>query len=171
MLYKRGGSGPGRVMGAHAASEMLDMMQAVVLSGTGRAAALDRPVAGKTGTSQDYRDAWFIGFTAELTTGVWVGNDDNTPMNKVTGGSLPTRIWHDFMALALAGKPPQPLPVPSGEMPVIALTPIMPTPMTPVAPTTVIEATDPQTPLGDNTPSPEIQNIIEKLRILAKQRK
>ncbi len=150
------------------------MMQAVVLSGTGRAAALDRPVAGKTGTSGDYRDAWFIGFTAELTTGVWVGNDDNSPMNKVTGGSLPTRIWHDFMALALAGKPPQPLPVPAGELPVIALTPISPMPagpMTPITPTTVIEPTDPQTPLGNNTPSPAIQNIIEKLRILAKQRK
>ncbi len=174
VLYKRGGSGPGQVVGAHAASEMLDMMQAVVLSGTGRAAALDRPVAGKTGTSGDYRDAWFIGFTAELTTGVWVGNDDNSPMNKVTGGSLPTRIWHDFMALALAGKPPQPLPVPAGELPVIALTPISPMPagpMTPITPTTVIEPTDPQTPLGNNTPSPAIQNIIEKLRILAKQRK
>ena len=163
---------PTRALGAHAASEMLDMMQAVVMSGTGRAAVVDRPVAGKTGTSQDYRDAWFIGFSAELATGVWVGNDDNTPMNKVTGGSLPTRIWHDFMALALAGKPPQPLPTPSGELPVIALTPIMPTPMTPVdaAASTVIEPANPLQPLGDNTPSPEIQNVIEKLRLLAKQR-
>ncbi len=173
VLYKRSGSGPGQVVGAHAASEMLDMMQAVVLSGTGRAAALDRPVAGKTGTSQDYRDAWFIGFTAELTTGVWVGNDDNTPMNKVTGGSLPTRIWHDFMALTLAGKPIQPLPVPSGELPVIALTPITPIPATTAnaaSGSTVIMPTDPQAPLGDNTPSPEIQSVIEKLRLLAKQR-
>ena len=86
VLYKRSGGGPGQVMGGHAAAEMLDMMQAVVTSGTGQAASLDRPVAGKTGTSQDYRDAWFIGFTADLVTGVWVGNDDNTPMNKVTGG-------------------------------------------------------------------------------------
>jgi len=65
------------------------------------------------------------------------------------------------MALALAGKPPQPLPVPAGELPVIALTPISPTPtapMTPIASTTVVEPTDPQTPLGNNTPSPEIQN-------------
>ena len=169
VLYKRDGSGPRQVVGAHAASEMLDMMQAVVLSGTGRAAVLDRPVAGKTGTSQDYRDAWFIGFTAELTTGVWVGNDDNTPMNKVTGGSLPTRIWHDFMVLALAGKPPQPLPMPSGELPVIAMTPVMPTPVNPGA-STVIEPTNPMQPLGDNTPSPEIQNVIERLRLLAKQR-
>jgi penicillin-binding protein 1A len=170
VLYKRSGSGPGQAVGAHAAAQMLDMMQAVVVSGTGRAAALDRPVAGKTGTSQDYRDAWFIGFSAELTTGVWVGNDDNSPMNKVTGGSLPTRIWHDFMALALAGKPPQPLPAPSGELPVIALTPVSPTPLTPVAPMPLVESTDPLQPLGDNTPSPEIQNVIEKLRILSKQR-
>jgi penicillin-binding protein 1A len=171
VLYKRGGSGPRQVVGAHAAGEMLDLMQAVVMSGTGRAAALDRPVAGKTGTSQDYRDAWFIGFSAELTTGVWVGNDDNTPMNKVTGGSLPTRIWHDFMALALSGKPAQPLPTPSGELPVIALTPIMPTPPVDASASTVIEPTNPMQPLGDNTPSPEIQNVIEKLRLLAKQRK
>ncbi len=178
VLYQRTGGGPGQVLGAHVAGEMLDMLQAVVTSGTGRAAAIDRPVAGKTGTSQDYRDALFIGFSAELTTGVWVGNDDNSPMNKVTGGSIPTRIWHDFMASVLNGKPVQPLPLPNGEMPEISLTPIQPTP--PVTTTegqtaatpasTVIEPADPLHPLGDNTPSPEIQNVIEKLRLLAKQR-
>jgi penicillin-binding protein 1A len=172
VLYQRAGSGPRQVVGGRAAGEMLDMMQAVVSSGTGRAAALDRPVAGKTGTSQDYRDAWFIGFSAELTTGVWVGNDDNSPMNKVTGGSIPTRIWHDFMVQALAGKPIQPLSTPAGELPEIALSPIMPMPMTTVDGTgsTVVEPTNPMQPLGDNTPSPEIQNVIEKLRQLAKQR-
>jgi penicillin-binding protein 1A len=173
VLYKRSGSGPSQVVGAHAAGQMLDMMQAVVTSGTGRAAQLDRPVAGKTGTSQDYRDAWFIGFTADLVTGVWVGNDDNTPMNKVTGGSLPTRIWHDFMTATLVGTPPQPLPAPSGELPVVALTPVLPTP--PVTDTTgTTAATDAQAapvqPLGDNTPSPEIQSVIERLKLLSRGR-
>src|SRR4029077_5359437 len=71
-----------------------------VREGTGRAAQVDRPVAGKTGTSEDYRDAWFVGFTPDLVVGVWVGNDDNTPMNGVTGGSLPATIWHDFVTRA-----------------------------------------------------------------------
>jgi len=72
-----------------------------VTSGTGRAAA-GLPVAtfGKTGTSQDYRDAWFIGFAGDLVVGVWVGNDDNVPMNGVTGGDLPAAIWREFMGRA-----------------------------------------------------------------------
>ena len=68
---------------------MNQMLQGVIDHGTGKAAALPRPAAGKTGTTQDYRDAWFIGYTADLVAGVWLGNDDNTPMDKVTGGSLP----------------------------------------------------------------------------------
>src|SRR6202012_3600797 len=64
------------------------------------AARLDRPVGGKTGTSEDYRDAWFVGFTSDLVVGVWVGNDDNSPMNGVTGGSVPASIWHDFVGAA-----------------------------------------------------------------------
>jgi penicillin-binding protein 1A len=79
---------------------MLDMMVATVDRGTGRGARLDRPVAGKTGTTQDSRDAWFVGVTADAAVGVWVGNDDNSPMNDVYGGGLPARIWHDFMAEA-----------------------------------------------------------------------
>ncbi|MDB5370013.1 MAG: penicillin-binding protein family [Roseomonas sp.] len=79
---------------------MLDMMMAAVQNGTGRAARIDRPVAGKTGTTQDSRDAWFIGVTADAVVGVWVGNDDNSPMANVSGGGLPARIWHDFMAEA-----------------------------------------------------------------------
>jgi penicillin-binding protein 1A len=79
---------------------MLRLMVAVVARGTGAAARIDRPAAGKTGTTQDYRDAWFIGFTRDLVVGVWLGNDDNSSMNKITGGSLPTQIWHDFMVSA-----------------------------------------------------------------------
>ncbi|MGE0108662.1 MAG: transglycosylase domain-containing protein [Bdellovibrionales bacterium] len=84
---------------------LVDMMQDVVRNGTGRRAQLDRPVAGKTGTSSDYRDAWFLGFTRDYVTGVWMGNDDNKPMQKVTGGSLPAMLWHDYMLAAEQGKP------------------------------------------------------------------
>jgi penicillin-binding protein 1A len=85
------------------------MMAEVIESGTGRAARLERPAAGKTGTSQDFRDAWFVGFTAELVAGVWLGNDDSAPMKNVTGGGLPARLWRDFMANALKGVPARPL--------------------------------------------------------------
>jgi len=81
---------------------MLELLQAVVNEGTGKAARIPNvPVAGKTGTTQEYRDAWFIGFTPELIVGVWAGNDDNTPTNRVTGGDLPANIWHDFVGRAL----------------------------------------------------------------------
>ena len=79
-------------------SEMIDLLSSVVREGTGRAAQIDQSVAGKTGTSQDYRDAWFVGFTSDLVVGVWVGNDDNAAMKNVTGGSLPATIWHDFVS-------------------------------------------------------------------------
>ncbi len=81
---------------------MIDLLQAVVSEGTGRAARIPNTVVvGKTGTTQEYRDAWFIGFTQDITVGVWVGNDDNSPTNKVTGGDLPANIWHDFVSRAL----------------------------------------------------------------------
>jgi len=89
--------------------EMTDMLTSVVLHGTGRNAQLDRQVAGKTGTSSDFRDAWFIGLTRDLVAGVWVGNDDGTPMKHVTGGGLPARLWADFMSRALAGVAARPL--------------------------------------------------------------
>jgi penicillin-binding protein 1A len=79
-----------------------DLLTSVVREGTGRLAKMKGPVAGKTGTSQENRDAWFIGFTPDLVVGVWVGNDDNKPTNNVTGGDLPTRIWHEFVAQAMA---------------------------------------------------------------------
>jgi len=72
--------------------------------GTGHGAQLgSRQAAGKTGTSQDYRDAWFIGFTAQYTTGVWLGNDDNSPTKKITGGLLPVDVWKGFMVKAHKG--------------------------------------------------------------------
>ncbi|MCA9806332.1 MAG: PBP1A family penicillin-binding protein [Cyanobacteria bacterium HKST-UBA06] len=78
---------------------MVTLLRGVNLYGTGRGAALsDTYSAGKTGTSDDYRNAWYIGFTPTVTTGVWVGNDDNTPMPGISGGSLPARIWHGYMS-------------------------------------------------------------------------
>jgi penicillin-binding protein 1A len=77
------------------------MLQAVVLEGTGRAAQLDYTYsAGKTGTSSAYRDAWFIGYTGQYVTGVWLGNDDFTPMARVTGGSFPAQTWKTYMMAA-----------------------------------------------------------------------
>src|SRR5690606_33461922 len=86
-------------------SQMIAMLQEVIESGTGKNARLDRPAAGKTGTSQDYRNAWFVGFTPDLITGVWMGNDDNSPMDHVTGGSLPAKLWASYMRSAVAGTP------------------------------------------------------------------
>src|SRR5436309_7121559 len=80
----------------------LSRLQGVVNEGTGKAARFPNiPAAGKTGTTQEYRDAWFIGFTPDIVVGVWVGNDDNTPMNRVVGGDLPAAIWRDFVGRAL----------------------------------------------------------------------
>jgi penicillin-binding protein 1A len=79
---------------------MIDLLRAVVERGTGKAAGLNGFAAGKTGTSQNHRDAWFIGFNESLIVGVWVGNDDGTPMNRVVGGTLPASIWKQFMTQA-----------------------------------------------------------------------
>jgi penicillin-binding protein 1A len=114
-LYRRSGSGPGRVIDGRAVGAMHDMLGAVMAWGTGKAARLDRPAAGKTGTSQDFRDAWFIGYTADLVAGVWVGNDDAAPMRGVTGGGLPARLWKGFMTAAHAGKPARALRAPADE--------------------------------------------------------
>ena len=84
---------------------MNSMMTSTVETGTAKKAAFAWPAAGKTGTSQNSRDAWFIGYTANLTTGVWFGNDDGKPMKKVTGGALPAQAWHEFMVAAHEGVP------------------------------------------------------------------
>jgi penicillin-binding protein 1A len=97
VLYDRTGSGPGRLVPARHVDWMTGLLEATITQGTGKAARLDRPAAGKTGTSQDFRDAWFVGFSGGLTAGVWFGNDDGSPMKKVTGGGLPARTWRHFM--------------------------------------------------------------------------
>jgi penicillin-binding protein 1A len=90
------------VIGQPALSYMIRMMRGVIQSGTGaRANVKGYDLAGKTGTTSDYRDAWFIGYTGGFVTAVWVGKDDNTPMKKVTGGGAPAAIWHDYMTQAL----------------------------------------------------------------------
>ncbi|NVK34197.1 MAG: penicillin-binding protein [Rhodobacteraceae bacterium] len=98
-LYSRQGDGLGRVIDRDLVAEMNQMMAETLLTGTGKRALMEdlRPAAGKTGTSQDSRDAWFIGYTANLTTGVWLGNDDNSPTKKVTGGNLPAMVWKEVM--------------------------------------------------------------------------
>jgi penicillin-binding protein 1A len=97
VLYRRAGSGLGRVLAPGIAADLDALLRAVVRDGTGRRAALEVPAAGKTGTSQDSRDAWFLGYREGLVAGVWLGNDDGTPMKGVTGGTLPAELWRDFM--------------------------------------------------------------------------
>jgi penicillin-binding protein 1A len=87
-----------------------DVLYAVVQRGTGRSAALSVPTFGKTGTTSDYRDALFVGFAGDLVVGVWIGNDDNTPLPGTTGGGTPARIWRSFMAEALGTTPARPAP-------------------------------------------------------------
>ncbi len=109
VLYARAGSGAGSVIDAHVRADLIGMLAGVVTFGTGAAAALPWPVAGKTGTSEDHRDAWFVGFTHDAIAGVWVGNDDNSAMRKVTGGGAPARIFARVMTGAMAGKAARPL--------------------------------------------------------------
>lgn len=113
LLYRRQGQAV-RAVGPRHAAAMTSMLRSVLEEGgTGRAARLDRPAAGKTGTSQDYRDAWFVGYTPDLVAGLWFGNDNNAPMKRVTGGGLPAQQWAAFMQPAHAGLQPRAFPPPS----------------------------------------------------------
>ncbi|WP_292128260.1 transglycosylase domain-containing protein, partial [Mesorhizobium sp.] len=110
VLYENNGGSAPRVLKADIVGMMNSMMTGTVEVGTAKKAAFNWPSAGKTGTSQNSRDAWFVGYTANLTTGVWFGNDDGSPMKKVTGGALPAQAWHEFMVAAHEGLPVRPLP-------------------------------------------------------------
>ena len=160
VLYQRRGSGGATpVIDPVKLAELNRMLLAVVEYGTGKSAKLDRMAAGKTGTSQEYRDAWFMGFTADYVAGVWLGNDDNQPMKRVTGGGLPARIWHDFMMDAHAGLPPRPLPG-------LDLAPPKPS-----APMLVAEDTPPPGPTGPLEDVPlisQFQKLIQSLTGSAK---
>jgi penicillin-binding protein 1A len=102
--FDRDGKKPLQAIPASVASDMVGMMSHVVSEGTARRAALDGiPTAGKTGTTNAYRDAWFVGYTGNFVCAIWYGNDDYSPTNRMTGGSLPAQTWHDIMAVAHQG--------------------------------------------------------------------
>jgi penicillin-binding protein 1A len=106
VLFERREQSPKLVVSPAHAAAMSDMLHAVLTSGTGKRATLpNHAAAGKTGTSQDFRDAWFVGYSGHYVAGVWVGNDDGTPMNRVMGGSLPARLWREAMLAALENRP------------------------------------------------------------------
>jgi penicillin-binding protein 1A len=110
VLYQRQANDLGRVISEENVAVMNRLMNNVIMHGTGKAANFGFPAAGKTGTSSDFRDALFVGYTADLITGVWVGNDDGKFMKGVTGGGLPARIWHDVMLAAHKGYERKELP-------------------------------------------------------------
>jgi penicillin-binding protein 1A len=103
-----------RVLDENVAAIMIDMMKGVLTRGTGVRGQIDRPAAAKTGTSQDFKDAWFVGFVPQLVTGVWVGNDDNKPMQGVAEVAICPRIWKAYNQTVLAGQPVLDFPVPEG---------------------------------------------------------
>ncbi len=118
VLYERSGDGLGQAIANRDLGSMNSMMRAVVTEGTAKKAQIANfDIAGKTGTSQDYRDAWFVGYSSYLVGGVWLGNDDNSPTKNVTGGSVPAAIWKDVMEVAHANLSPAPLPGYNEEQP------------------------------------------------------
>ena len=105
LLYQHQGSEERVLVAPWVAAEMTDLLQTAVLSGTGRAAQIGRPVAGKTGTTSSNKDGWFIGFSSGLTTGVWMGRDDARTVAGLQGGTAPARAFASFMKVAVAKRP------------------------------------------------------------------
>ncbi len=100
VLYKANKTKSSHQLSLKTAAEMTAMMKTVILSGTGRGANIGKPAAGKTGTTDDYKDAYFVGYTPDIVTGVWIGDDNNKQMKGLTGGTVPARIWKDVMTVA-----------------------------------------------------------------------
>jgi penicillin-binding protein 1A len=105
LLYRHSADEQRTLVAPWVAAEMTDLLQTAVMSGTGRAAQIGRPVAGKTGTTQSNRDGWFVGFSSGITTGVWMGRDDARAVGGLQGGAAPARAFHDFMVRAVANRP------------------------------------------------------------------
>ncbi len=120
LLYQHSGGDERVLVAPWVAAEMTDLLQSAVLTGTGSAAQIGRPVAGKTGTTSSNKDGWFIGFSSGLTTGVWMGRDDARPIAGLQGGTAPARAFHDFMTVAVAKRPVQPfetqVPIPDWQL-------------------------------------------------------
>ena len=122
LIYQRDDSADGmNLYDPDVIAELNGMLEKDIQEGTGARAALPFAAAGKTGTSQDYRDAWFVGYTHHFVTAVWLGNDDNSPMKGITGGMLPAQVWHDVM-LPVEGRyrqtaPDDPAAAPAGLRP------------------------------------------------------
>jgi penicillin-binding protein 1A len=150
-LFGAGGGIGERVISEQAARALTYMMAEVLISGTGGRARLDdREAAGKTGTTQSARDAWFVGFTADYVVGVWMGYDDNSPLTGVTGGGLPAEIWHEVMVRINEGVDPKPLLT---EIPDSTYVPIDPsTTEGAVLPEDVPYFDDPNAPSYDGVP-------------------
>jgi penicillin-binding protein 1A len=165
LIYQRKGTSNGRIIEPQHVAMMNTMMQETLLTGTARKAELPGwQAAGKTGTSQDFRDAWFVGYTSRLVAGVWLGNDDNSPTKHASGGNLPVEVWSRFMRDAHKGVPVAALP--SGTWRATPLPPAMPpgldilqsllpgAPSREPPPTPVVAAARPQAPADNGVAAP-----------------
>ena len=149
VIYQRKGFDAPTIVRARELGMMNAMLREVIRNGTGRSASLpNREAAGKTGTSQKSRDGWFVGYTADMVTGVWFGNDDGSPTKKVTGGSLPAKAWQEIMKVAHGNLPPADLP--GRYEPVVASVP-------PIVPSRPVANTQ-----GRTRESQSIGNIIQQ---------
>ncbi len=143
VLYQHPTPPPPQVFDPRKTALMVSMMQGVITHGTGRKADIGRPAAGKTGTSQNWRDAWFVGFTPDWIAGVWVGDDRGRPMAKVAGGELPAELWRRFMLAAEQSAPVLNFPAPEPE------TPASPAPDRAEPSAHIDETDEPDAPTGD----------------------